>query len=124
MRLNYPSVADDAGNDAVLSPPYNLTTDQRGLSRKTGDHVDIGACEFGGASKLVNSLNDFGGGSLRNAITSANPSDRIIFAPVVRGRIVLTGGEILIDKSLCQKRGGVLDQVESEIILPDIDWFA
>jgi hypothetical protein len=39
------SPALDAGDDAVLSGPYKLTTDQRGLSRKVGAHVDIGAYE-------------------------------------------------------------------------------
>jgi hypothetical protein len=40
------SPAIDAGDDAVLSAPFNLTTDQRGLPRKSGAHVDIGAFEF------------------------------------------------------------------------------
>ena len=39
------SPAIDAGNDAVTRPPLNLTTDQRGLPRKLGLHVDIGAVE-------------------------------------------------------------------------------
>jgi PKD repeat protein len=40
------SPAIDAGNDAVLSAPYDLTTDQRGFPRKSGSHVDIGAYEY------------------------------------------------------------------------------
>ena len=39
------SPAVDAGDDAVLGPPDNLTTDQRGLPRLSGAHVDIGAYE-------------------------------------------------------------------------------
>jgi hypothetical protein len=41
------SPAVDAGSDAVLGSPYNLTTDQRGpgFARKQGAHVDIGAFE-------------------------------------------------------------------------------
>ncbi len=39
------SPAIDAGDDAVTGPPDNLTTDQRGLPRKAGLHVDIGAYE-------------------------------------------------------------------------------
>ena len=35
----------DAGDDAVLGAPYNLTTDERGAARKSGTHVDIGAYE-------------------------------------------------------------------------------
>ncbi|MFI5365855.1 MAG: choice-of-anchor Q domain-containing protein [Candidatus Binatia bacterium] len=39
------SPAIDAGDDAVTGAPLNLTTDQRGLPRKAGMHVDIGAYE-------------------------------------------------------------------------------
>ena len=39
------SPAIDAGDDAVLGPPHNLTTDQRGMPRLQGAHVDIGAYE-------------------------------------------------------------------------------
>ena len=39
------SPAIDAGDDAVTGPPDNLATDQRGLPRKAGAHVDIGAYE-------------------------------------------------------------------------------
>src|SRR5262249_36545547 len=41
------SPAIDAGDDAVLTTPFNLTTDQRGFgfSRKSCAHVDIGAYE-------------------------------------------------------------------------------
>ncbi len=39
------SPAIDAGDDAVTAPPDNLSTDQRGLPRKAGAHVDIGAYE-------------------------------------------------------------------------------
>ena len=39
------SPAIDGGDDSVLGPPYNLTTDQRGEPRLQGAHVDIGAFE-------------------------------------------------------------------------------
>lgn len=39
------SPAFDAGDDALLDPPYSLTTDQRGQPRKSYAHVDIGAFE-------------------------------------------------------------------------------
>ena len=39
------SPAIDAGDDAVTGPPLDLSTDQRGLSRLSGAHVDIGAYE-------------------------------------------------------------------------------
>jgi len=40
------SPALDAGDDALLGPPYNFTSDQRGLPRRSGTHVDIGALEY------------------------------------------------------------------------------
>lgn len=42
------SPAIDAGDDALLSAPYNLTTDQRGQPRRYAAHVDIGAVEYNG----------------------------------------------------------------------------
>jgi hypothetical protein len=45
MALLSGSPALNAGDDALLSPPFNLATDQRGLPRKFGTHVDIGAFE-------------------------------------------------------------------------------
>jgi PKD repeat protein len=39
------SPAQDAGDDALLAPPFNLLTDQRGFARKIGPHVDIGPLE-------------------------------------------------------------------------------
>jgi len=39
------SPAIDAGDDSVTGPPANLTTDQRGLPRLSGAHIDIGAYE-------------------------------------------------------------------------------
>ncbi len=40
------SPAIDAGDDTLLSSPFNLTTDQRSSPRKAGAHVDIGAFEL------------------------------------------------------------------------------
>jgi hypothetical protein len=40
------SPALDAGDDSVLAPPLSLSTDQRGLARRSGSHVDIGAYEL------------------------------------------------------------------------------
>ena len=93
------SPAIDAGDDAVLSAPFNLTTDQRGMHRPNGVHVDIGAFEFGG-TELVSSLADSGNGTLRQAIASASDGERITFAPLVTGTIALTSGELLITKQL------------------------
>jgi hypothetical protein len=46
MALLHGSPALDAGDNALLGPPYRLTTDQRGFPRNTGAHVDIGALQF------------------------------------------------------------------------------
>ena len=46
MALLHGSPALEAGDAALFSPPYNLTTDQRGFPRQAGGHVDIGAFEF------------------------------------------------------------------------------
>jgi parallel beta-helix repeat protein len=92
------SPAIDAGDDAVLASPYNLTTDQRGRRRSSGAHVDIGALEVGPAP-LVTNNNDSGPGSLRDATLIAGPNENVFFAPNVIGTITLLSGEIVIAKS-------------------------
>ena len=52
MALLPGSPALNAGDDNVVAPPYNITTDQRGFPRKAGPHVDIGAFEFDGCAIL------------------------------------------------------------------------
>ena len=56
------SPAIDAGDDSVLGPPHNLTTDQRGIPRLVGAHVDIGAYEAEPVLPdfVVNSMGDGG----------------------------------------------------------------
>jgi hypothetical protein len=49
MALQSTSDAINAGDNAVLNAPFNIITDQRLLTRKTGAAVDIGAFEFGAA---------------------------------------------------------------------------
>jgi hypothetical protein len=46
MALLHGSPALDAGDDAILHPPYHLRDDQRGFPRQSASHVDIGAFEF------------------------------------------------------------------------------
>jgi hypothetical protein len=53
LALRSGSPAIDAGDDSLLAPPFNLNTDQRGLPRKKGNHVDIGAFELQPASLPV-----------------------------------------------------------------------
>ncbi len=99
------SPAIDQGNS------FGLTTDQRGRSRSYddpaipnasfGDGTDIGAVEFSPTRTLVvSNTNDQVIGSLRQAIVDAAPGDSITFATNVTGTITLTGGELLIGKSL------------------------
>jgi hypothetical protein len=57
------SPAIDAGDDVVVGPPLNLVNDQRGLARKVGRRMDIGAIEYDptqgrGEVFVVNTLAD------------------------------------------------------------------
>jgi hypothetical protein len=47
------SPALDSGDDSLLAAPAGLTTDQRGLPRKSGSHVNIGALEVQWASNPI-----------------------------------------------------------------------
>ena len=63
------------------------------------------------AGLTVTSLADDGAGSLRQAIRDADPGDIITFR--VRGAIVLTGGELVIDNILTIQGPGATDLVIS-----------
>lgn len=99
MTLQPTSAAIDAGDDSVTN---SLATDQRGRPRKSGAHVDIGAVEMNPITLVVSNLNNSGVGSLRQAISDAGSTDgdTVTFAPNVVGTIVLTSGELVLDKSL------------------------
>jgi CSLREA domain-containing protein len=110
------SPAIDAGDDAVLTSPYNLTTDQRGpgFPRRRGAHVDIGATEFdspvSGPTFIVTTTDDHNDGAcgqldctLREAVNAANAAsggNTIQFAAGVTGTITLTAGELAINDTL------------------------
>jgi CSLREA domain-containing protein len=103
------SPARDAGDDAVLGPPLNLTTDQRGFPRRVdlpglndgGDSTDIGAVEAGlvqtGPTFTVTNTAEHDDGTcstddctLIEALnaTNANPDANIInFTPGLTGAI-------------------------------------
>src|SRR5205823_870704 len=76
IRLIFGSPAIDAGDPAFLPPP---ATDQRGLPRVSGAHIDIGAYEAQQQSLVVDSTGDESDGnfskfhlSLREAIERAD----------------------------------------------------
>jgi len=97
------SAAIDAGDDLVIDYPDFISTDQRGYPRKRGAHVDIGAYEvYAPETIFVTNTNDSGSGSLRRAIQDATSfgGDSVAFAGNVTGSIVLTSGELQIDKYL------------------------
>lgn len=98
------SAAINAGDDAALSAPLSLTTDQRDLPRKLGAHVDIGATEFDpsqtSVTLVVNTLDDHNDGAcgtadctLPEAVNAANANadvSTINFKTGLTGTIVLT----------------------------------
>lgn len=88
------SPAIDAGGATAL------TVDQRGLARVVGPKVDIGAVEVQD-SLVVTTTGNSGPGSLRDTVGNAAAGSTILFAPALDGAtIVLTGGEIPLDKDL------------------------
>jgi hypothetical protein len=46
VMMSYTNAIVDGGDDAILGPPLNIATDQRGYPRLSGAHVDIGASEI------------------------------------------------------------------------------
>lgn len=75
------SLAIDAGSDAVLGPPLNLATDQRGagFARLSGAHVDIGAFEVLPPPPAVSTSEVNGGAVQRSKVTAL----RITFSAAV-----------------------------------------
>src|SRR5689334_1283501 len=60
----------------------------------------------------VTSAADSGGGSLRDAIASANPGDTIEFASAINGTpIVLTSGQLTISQSLTITGNGAANTI-------------
>ncbi|MDF7805927.1 choice-of-anchor Q domain-containing protein [Pontiellaceae bacterium B12219] len=87
------SPAIDAGGTA------DFFTDQRGLTRIVNGTVDIGAVER--QLPIVLNLADSGYGSLRDVINFSDSGTTVIFTNALSGgTIILTSGQILIDKNL------------------------
>ncbi len=98
------SAAINTGDDAVLSAPLSLATDQRDLPRKIGTRVDIGATEFDSAQTsvtlVVNTLAEHADGTcgaldctLLDAINAANAASNantITFKAGLSGTITNT----------------------------------
>ena len=93
------SLAVDAGSDFATN---FFATDQRGLPRLSGAHVDIGAVEAQYETLVVSNTADDGTGSLRTAIAdAATYFATITFASNLSGQtIALTGGELPVNKDL------------------------
>lgn len=79
------SPAIDSGDDTVLTPPDNLTIDQRGEPRKFGAHVDIGSVEYNGLINgivqpvVLNTIHQFGSG-FQFTFTAATQTDYSVLA--------------------------------------------
>ncbi len=91
--------------------------DQRGLPRSQFGGTDIGALEAEvnlgfGKKSTVTSIADNGPGTLRYIISIACPTDTIVFDPSLNGdTIVLTTGEIKIDRNLTIIGNGALSTI-------------
>jgi fibronectin-binding autotransporter adhesin len=115
------SPAIDAGNDSVAN---FLATDQRGLPRLVGAHVDIGAVESGTPIPgynytVVTTTNDFtseltnNGVALRAAVLYSAPGATITFAPNLSGQtILLTSGQIILSKNLTIDGSGLASAIQ------------
>jgi hypothetical protein len=106
LPLGPDSPAVDTGDDALPDEPTNLTADQRGLRRRGGAHVDIGAFELNSITRTVTSLANAGPGSLRQVLADALPGDVVEFAPGVEGTIVLAGGPLMLEKDVTVRGPG------------------
>jgi hypothetical protein len=89
-----------------------IPTDIEGNTRIAGcgANVDLGAYENDATSPglVVTNSNDSGGGSLRHVIACAADGDNITFDPSTNGQnIMLTSGQIVIDKSLTIQGNGM-----------------
>ena len=118
------SPAIDTGDDSVLGPPHNLTTDQRGAGfpRLQGAHVDIGAFEAPPPDTpqtspiTVTKTGDTNDGlcgvsdcSLREAIASGDSGDAI---NIPLGVYTLSlGTELTIDQNLTLTGAGSGDTI-------------
>ncbi|HEY4416851.1 MAG TPA: choice-of-anchor Q domain-containing protein [Verrucomicrobiae bacterium] len=91
----------DQGDDAAIQTPYNFTTDQRGLPRLAGAHVDIGAVEWqtNEPRRLMVTVNaDNGPGSLRDTLSQATDNTVILFdLSLTWETILLTNGELVVN---------------------------
>jgi len=102
MALNTASPAINAAASIDSYLGYTLMTDQRGLARPNLGSYDIGAFELQCISNpVVVNNSDAGPGSLRQAVFEACPGSIITFdMSQVVSPILLSGGQIIIDKNL------------------------
>lgn len=112
-KLTDSSPAIDAGDNNFI----DLTEDLDGNPRIYNSTVDLGAYEFFIAcenSVMVTSTADSGPGSLRHVIENACDGTTISFDPALNGSsIILTSGEIFIDKPLTFFGNGIENTIIS-----------
>jgi hypothetical protein len=106
MAPQLDSPATDRGHSS------GATVDQRGQLRPFdqpqvpnavgGDGADIGAFEGNPKLLVVSTVNDFGPGSLRQAILDASATDltQIDFAPEIEGNVIALTNELALNKNL------------------------
>ncbi|MDR3577870.1 MAG: choice-of-anchor Q domain-containing protein [Anaerolineaceae bacterium] len=95
LKANSPAIG--MGYCNFSDPEAPVTTDQRGMARKS-PHCDVGAYESA-YDPVVHNTNDQGGGSLRQAVSDAPSSTTITFDPAVFNTsktITLTGGTLTL----------------------------
>jgi hypothetical protein len=109
------SPAIDTGTDSVTN---FLATDQRGMPRKSGLHVDIGAVEFqpGDTNAVVTTTADSGLGSLRQVVQNqeafGTPTP-ITFTNTLSGQtILLTGGQIVLNNNVTIDASALADGIQ------------
>ncbi len=105
------SPAVDAGSDSATSL---FATDQRGLPRLSGLHVDIGAVEVQFVTLIVSNTLDSGAGSLRQAIAQTTTNLALItFDPSLSGQtILLASDELLLTNNMTMDASALPDGIQ------------
>lgn len=93
MRPFNNSPAIDAGSDAAAS---GLSFDQRGRSRTSGIHVDLGAVEVT-TNSIVTTIADSGADSLRTVVANIESGFNVTFANAIAGQTITLNSQVILD---------------------------